>query len=169
VSAEEAMGEANVPAEQPQEVQETRLPAPDVDSRRPGHPESPASEGPAPAVGLIWPVRDRATFSALRSARRLRSGPLTVSFVQGNPSEPPRVAYAIGSKVGGAVVRNRLRRRLRTVVGSLGSQLRPGAYLIGAAPEAAGFSVEELRATVIQVLPAVGEARSRRAPRSAAP
>jgi ribonuclease P protein component len=163
VSAEEAMGEANVPTEQPQAVEEARLPAPDVDSRRPGHIEGPSSEGPASPVGLIWPIGDRATFAALQSARRVRSGPLTVSFVHGNPAEPPRVAYAIGRKVGGAVVRNRLRRRLRAVVGSLGSQLGPGAYLIGAGPEAVSLSVEELRAIVVQVLPEVGKARLRRA------
>jgi ribonuclease P protein component len=169
VSAEEAMGEENVPAEQPQTVQEARLPAPDVHPRRPGHPEGAAPKRPAQALGLIWPIRDRATFAAVRSARRVRSGPLTVSFIQGNPAEPPRVAYAIGSKVGGAVVRNRLRRRLRSVVRSLGPQLRPGAYLIGAAPTAAGLSVEELRATVMQVLPVVRDAGSRRAPESAVP
>jgi ribonuclease P protein component len=162
------MSEANVPAEQPQEVQEARLSASDVDPRRPSHPEGPSTERPSPAVGLIRPIRDRATFVALRSGRPARSGPVTVSFVQGNPSEPPRVAYAIGRKVGGAVVRNRLRRRLRAVVGSLGSQLRPGAYLIAAAPEAAGLSVEELRATVIKLLPEVGEAKIRRASGSAA-
>jgi ribonuclease P protein component len=163
------MGEENVPAEQPQTVEEARLPAPDVDPRRPGDSEGAAAKGPPPVVGLIWPIRDRATFTALRSGRRARSGPLTVSFVQGNPSEPPRVAYAIGSKVGGAVVRNRLRRRLRSVVRSLGPQLRPGAYLIGAAHEAAGLSVEELRATVIQLLPAVWDAGSRRARQTVPP
>jgi ribonuclease P protein component len=162
------MGEANVPAQQPQEIEEARFSPSHVDSRRPGNPESAAPEGPPPAVCLIWSIRDRTTFSTLRSARRVRSGPLTVSFVQGNPSEPPRIAYAIGSKVGGAVVRNRLRRRLRSVVRSLGSQLCPGAYLIGAAPEAVGFSVEELRATVSYLLHRVGNARFQRASDSAA-
>ena len=34
----------------------------------------------------------------------------------GAPGEPPRVAYAIGKTVGGAVERNRVRRRLREIV-----------------------------------------------------
>ena len=62
VSAEEAMSEANVSAKQPQEVQEARLSTSDVDPRRPSHPEGPSTEGPSPAVGLIQPIRDRATF-----------------------------------------------------------------------------------------------------------
>lgn len=62
---------------------------------------------------------------------------MTVTFVPGGPPGPPRVAYAVGRAVGGAVVRNRLRRRLRAVVTELGPGLRPGAYLVGTAPEAA--------------------------------
>ena len=34
----------------------------------------------------------------------------------GAPGEPPRVAYAVGKTVGGAVERNRVRRRLREIV-----------------------------------------------------
>ena len=157
------MSEANVSAEHPQAVQEARLPASDVDPGRAGDPQGPPSKGSPSSVGLIWRIRDRGTFLRLRSARRTRCGPLTVSFVQGNPAEPPRVAYAIGRKVGGAVERNRLRRRLRAVVGTLVPQLRPGAYLIGAAPEAARLSVGELRATVIRALEALDEAEMRRA------
>jgi ribonuclease P protein component len=69
---------------------------------------------------------------------------------------PPRVAYAIGRKVGGAVERNRLRRRLRAIVWQLAPSLRPGAYLIGVAPEVANFSVGELRTTVTRALEKVG-------------
>lgn len=41
-----------------------------------------------------------------------------------------RVAYAIPRKAGGAVVRNRLRRRLRAAVDQVDRQMAPGAYLI---------------------------------------
>lgn len=58
------------------------------------------------------------------------------------------MAYAVGRAVGGAVVRNRLRRRLRAVVFELGPTLRPGAYLVGAAPEAASLPFRELKAMV---------------------
>lgn len=52
------------------------------------------------------------------------------------------MAYAIGRAVGPAVVRNRLRRRLRAAVRT--SSLPPGYYLIGARPTAADRSFEEV-------------------------
>ena len=44
------------------------------------------------------------------------------------------VGYAIGRPYGGAVQRNRLRRRLRVLMVSYGEALLPGSYLIGATP-----------------------------------
>ena len=166
--AEEAMGEANVPAEHTQACKEARFSTSDEHQGGPRRSEGSPSERPAPAVGLIWRITDRKTFAALRQARRVRQGPLTVSFIDGSPTEPPRVAYAIGRKVGGAVKRNRLRRRLRAIVLDFAPHLRPGAYLIGAAPEAIRLSTEQLRATMIRMLQAVDtdEAPARRAMKS---
>src|SRR5437764_12723019 len=105
------MSEAHVSAQQPQTSQESRLPAPHVDPSRTGHLEVAAPQGPPPPVGLTWRVRDRRTFAAFRRpgagsdqhSRRSRRGPITVTWVDGSPTEPPRVAFAIGRKVGGAV------------------------------------------------------------------
>lgn len=165
------MGEANVPTEQPEAGQEPRLPSSDVDARGPGHPQGSSAEGPAQAVGLthaprtVWRIRDRETFRRLRASRqRVRRGPFTVTFVPAAQPAPPQVAYAIGRKVGGAVVRNRLRRRLRAVVSELAPQLAPGAYLVGVAPEAASLSFGELQAIVseaFQAVTAVSAPRSR--------
>lgn len=58
------------------------------------------------------------------------------------------MAFAINRKVGGAVVRNRLRRRLRAISDELSSELVPGAYLIGLSREAVVMSYEELKAHV---------------------
>jgi ribonuclease P protein component len=69
------------------------------------------------------------------------------------------VAYTVGRKVGGAVERNRLRRRLRALVADLAPQLAAGAYLIGAAPEAASLSSGELGARVSEAVEAVGARR----------
>jgi ribonuclease P protein component len=57
--------------------------------------------------------------------------------------------------VGNAVVRNRLRRRLRAIVSELAPQLAPGAYLVAAAPEAALLKFGELKAIVSEALEAV--------------
>lgn len=131
------MGEAHIPAERPQASEESRFSPPHVHTGRAGDPQGAAPEGSEAPVRLIWRIRDRSTFVALRrSGRRGRSGAVAVTFVPGSDADPPRVAYAIGRGVGGAVVRNRLRRRLRAVMTELGPRLGPGAYLVGAAPEA---------------------------------
>jgi ribonuclease P protein component len=146
------MSEANVPTEQPPAGQAPRLPPPDVHPGREGHLEGPPAEGAPPSVGLIWRVDRRSTFEALRRGRRAREGPLSVSWVPGDPAEPPRVAFTIGRRVGTAVVRNRLRRRLRMIMRTAAPGLRPGAYLLTAAPEAARLPFRTLQTTVIALL-----------------
>ncbi|HLH45858.1 MAG TPA: ribonuclease P protein component [Acidimicrobiales bacterium] len=85
----------------------------------------------------------RELFLALRSAPRARSGPLTVAWIPGDPAEPPRVAYAIGRRVGPAVRRNRLRRRLRALARTE-ADLGAGAYLVSAGPGAADLDFPSL-------------------------
>ncbi|MGH9056360.1 MAG: ribonuclease P protein component [Acidimicrobiales bacterium] len=105
---------------------------------------------------MIWRVDRRATFEALRRARRLREGALTVSWVPGDPGEPPRVAFTIGRRVGSAVVRNRLRRRLRILVREAAPTLPPGAYLVGVGPEVALLRFQELREMIMRAFAKVG-------------
>ena len=50
------------------------------------------------------------------------------------------------------MVRNRIRRRLRSVSREAGPLLRPGAYLVGAHAGASSLSYRELRATLCEVL-----------------
>ena len=94
-------------------------------------------------------VRDQHTFRALRrSGARGRSGPVAVTAVVdlapgAGDTAQARVAFAVGRQVGPAVVRNRVRRRLRAAAREL--DLRPGAYLVGAGPEAVGLSYPELQ------------------------
>ncbi len=76
--------------------------------------------------------------------------------------EPPRVAYAIGRKVGNAVERNRIRRQLRTIVHDLASQLRPGMYLIGVSPQSAHLRFGDLQLTVMRAFDAIWEQETRR-------
>ena len=69
-----------------------------------------------------------------------------------------RVAYAIGRRVGPAVVRNRLRRRLRAAVRDLDRSrggLAAGAYLISLRPEAAQRSYRDLHRDLDHALSAV--------------
>ncbi|MEY2475532.1 MAG: Ribonuclease [Actinomycetota bacterium] len=83
---------------------------------------------------------------------------MSVTFVAGVSPDPPRVGFAVGRQVGGAVERNRLRRRLRAIAAEMASQLEPGAYLIGAAPEAAALSYGDLKAIVAEALQSASSA-----------
>ena len=151
------MSEAHVSAQQSQTGQASRVPTPHVDARGPGDPAGEAPQGPPASVRLIWRLRDRATFAALRrSGRRVTRGPITVTWLPANPTEPTRVAYAVGRAVGPAVVRNRLRRQLRAITTESSALLHPGAYLIRAAPSAADQSFGELSeivSTALRALP----------------
>ncbi|HTT87726.1 MAG TPA: ribonuclease P protein component [Acidimicrobiales bacterium] len=101
---------------------------------------------------MIWRIRDRATFEALRrSGSRSRDGAITVTYCGIRGPGPARVAYAVGKRVGGAVVRNRLRRRLRAAAAEI-TDLTPGAYLVRVAPEAAALSYEDLKAQVTRAM-----------------
>ncbi|HTZ08108.1 MAG TPA: ribonuclease P protein component [Acidimicrobiales bacterium] len=98
---------------------------------------------------MAWRIRDRDTFERLRrTGRRSRRGPVTVTFCTDRDEGAPRVAYAVGRRVGGAVERNRLRRRLRAVVDQLDGTLAPGAYLVSAGRDALGLPFEDLKADV---------------------
>lgn len=144
--AEEAQGEAHISTQQASPLDTARLPAPDEDPRRPRDRPVAAAEGPRAPLGLIGRVGDRATFDALRrEGRRARRGPMTVVHLPGTGEV--RVAFAIGRAVGPAVVRNRLRRRLRAAARDLDRStggLPTGAYLIMLRPEAAGSSYRDL-------------------------
>ena len=99
---------------------------------------------------MTWRVTDRATFEALRhDGKRARSGSVSVVFLD-DGGDRARVAYAVGRRIGGAVERNRLRRRLRSAVSVIESEagLSPGAYLVAPSRETSKLEYEELVSTV---------------------
>lgn len=106
----------------------------------------------------VWRLSDPAAFARLRSARRrVRSGALWIAWVPPvDPATPPRVAFAIGRKVGGAVVRNRLRRRLRAALSA--RPLPTGDYLVGVTPMGADLGWDELNVLVDDVLASLAAA-----------
>lgn len=102
---------------------------------------------------MIDRIRHRDAFARLRrTGVRVRIDPLWCSFVSDPEIVPPQVAFAVGRAVGSAVVRNRLRRRLRAVLGSC--DLPPGLWLIGAQPSASEHTFAQLEQTVQRLVSA---------------
>ena len=152
------MGEAHLPAQKTQADADPRVPGADVDPGGPGGHQGPSPQGSAQADRLTWRVRDRSTFSDLATAPRRRRGSVSLACLAGDEDIPPRVAYAVGRKVGGAVSRNRVRRRLKASVARHRAHLQPGAaYLFGAGRDAATVPFSELEAAVGELL--VGRSR----------
>lgn len=80
---------------------------------------------------MIGRIRDRQSFDRLRrDGVRLRIDPLWCTFLPEPDAATARVAFAIGRPTGNAVVRNRLRRRLRAALAA--ADPPPGLVLIGA-------------------------------------
>ncbi len=148
---QEADREAHLSAKRPSARQAPRVPAPDVGSRRTGGAEKSSAQGPPPTVSLIWRVRDRQTMLELRrSGTRVRSGAVTVTHLAppAPTDEPPRLAFAIGRRIGPAVVRNRVRRRLRSILRELANdpaQMPRGAYLFSVRPAAVTSTYAQLQ------------------------
>lgn len=67
--------------------------------------------------------------------------------------ERPALAFAISRRVGPAVTRNRVRRRLREIFRELdrAGELRSGEYLVVVDPAAATLEYRNLRAHVISM------------------
>ena len=97
-----------------------------------------ALQGPPVALPRpeLWRITERRTFQGLRQrGHRVRRGPLTVTWLAPEPGDarPPMAGFAIGRSLGGAVQRNRIRRRLRAALRELQAhgRLPAGSYLLG--------------------------------------
>jgi ribonuclease P protein component len=98
-------------------------------------------------------LRRRSDFAAtIRGGRRAARGALVVHLDDSAPAQaertaPPRAGFVVSRAVGGAVQRNRVKRRLRHLVRARIDNLPPGAMLVvRALPAAAERSYAELGA-----------------------
>ena len=77
---------------------------------------------------------------------------MTVSYV-GHPEWDRReVAYAVSRKVGGAVERNLLRRRMRAIVAEQAGDLPTGAYLVRSGPDGPALEFRELKVAMSRAM-----------------
>ena len=148
------MREAHISTQQSQAEEDPRVSVAHAHARWTSGAEESAPARPQAPLRLIARVRDRATFEALAGVRPVRRGPLSLRCVlDATASAPPRarVAYAVGG-VGGAVARNRARRRLRAAVRGETGRLVSGAYLFGAGRDAVTAPFDVLQQSVRELL-----------------
>lgn len=114
-------------------------------------------------------LRRRPEFSrAVRAGRRAGGGTLIVHLLPaGDPAAagPVRAGFIVGRAVGGAVLRNRTRRRLRHLVSARLAQLPAGCTLVlRALPAAAAASSAALAADLDHGLARLGHGPDHSAP-----
>lgn len=90
---------------------------------------------------------------AVRRGRRLGGRGLVVHHYQGDSGDRPLVGFIVGRTVGNAVIRNRVRRRLRHVMAARLSALPAGSrVVVRATPDAADRSFDQLAGTIDELL-----------------
>lgn len=81
----------------------------------------------------VWRLRPGGEFERVRQSGHSWSHRLLVIIVQPRvaaPTDPPRVVVVAGRRLGGAVVRNRIKRKLREAVRQVYPNIMPGLDLI---------------------------------------
>lgn len=105
---------------------------------------------------MIGRLQHRSDFARLtEEGTYVRFGGLWCRMIADPRLEEPLVGYAIGRNFGGAVQRNRMRRRLRALLQTRGEQFRPGLYLIGANEASGSLTPAELTRSVEGLLEGV--------------
>jgi ribonuclease P protein component len=115
-------------------------------------------------------LRRRGDFAAaIRGGRRAGRGTLVVHLLRVEAATPPRAGFIVPRTVGGAVVRNTVRRRLRHLVRDRLADLPPGTSLVvRALPAAATASSARLAADLTAALRAAAAGSGRRRAATAA-
>jgi ribonuclease P protein component len=107
--------EAHLPAEQSSPRTASRLSASQRDGRRPQDPGGTPRPRPQEAQRLTT-IRNRADFLAANAGRRAAMpGFVLLVRDRGDGDQAMRVGFTVTRKIGGAVVRNRMKRRLRAL------------------------------------------------------
>ncbi len=102
-------------------------------------------------------IRSPADFAALQRGGRSRAHPLLLLRYRRNDLDSTRYGISTARRIGGAVVRNRLRRQLRAILREVGQRVEPGwDVLIVVRSAAAGVRQLELEAALMRLLAVAG-------------
>lgn len=83
---------------------------------------------------------------------------MAVRFLPGDEAGRVLFAYSVGRRYGGAVKRNRCRRRLRAIAAEAAPGLAPGVYLVQMRQGAESCGYGELRKRVLEAIRRAGKA-----------
>jgi ribonuclease P protein component len=129
--------EADLSAEQSGACAPARFPVADGDSGRPQRDSRPSQSRPQEAVGLKTPAGEagictlsvRRDFLAANTGKRAPMPGFVLLMRQRDDGDPSmRIGYTVTKKIGNAVIRNRMKRRLR----ALARELLPESGVRGA-------------------------------------
>ena len=159
--------EADLSAQEAASRQGARLPRPDEDHRGPA--DARAAPGPGsqeadrltPARGASRPrlvmITRPSDFAALQRDGTSRSSALLSIRLRRTDLPETRFGFATGKRLGGAVVRNRVRRRIRESLRALSARIAPGwdVLVIARAP-IVDASQQEIAAAIAGLLTRTG-------------
>jgi len=105
-------------------------------------------------------LKQRADFLATATGAKVPATAFVLQVLRRRDGGPVRVGFTVSKKIGTAVERNRVRRRLRAAVGAAEARglLGSGAYLVGAGREVLTMPVAELETAVLAALADAREA-----------
>jgi len=86
----------------------------------------------------------KSDFAAIRSGKRLNGRILWMMFAPDPNISNPRFAFAFNRKIGNAVHRNLLRRRIKSCLNDKDMNIRTGRYLIGSRRNARSITYSQI-------------------------
>lgn len=164
---ERSINEANLPTEQQKESQKTRVPASNVDQGWPRNCKGTSSEGTDSPFCLgvelaelcrVRALSSRKSFQRLsKDGKKTRSRNLSLIYRLDESQSTINVAYSVGKKVGKAVTRNKVKRRLRTLIREYSRRMPSGDYLVLVSPKVSERRFDELRDEMRAILPLMND------------
>jgi len=157
--------EAHLSAECAASGATARIPASDGHEKRTSNRQRSPPPRPQEAGSLIERLRGRPAFARLQAEGvRVNDGLLWVRFVPDAAGRSARVGYALPRHLGSAVIRNKIRRRLRAAVKSIDQEssrgLPAGLYLVGARRGQDCSSYADLQLSIAACLSKLDRTRS---------